>query len=287
MVPFSVACYKFVRFNIENKPQAYDFPQFRDFWIPALSSVVFYSIQTFFEKTFVSILMPYIKQCNSVEEKELRANKASKYLFKFIYYIGSVTWAFYIFMDQPWMPKLLGGSGTYSKAFDGFPYKEHAPGLKYYYLVLMGYHLGALISHFVTSKKNDFIEMGLHHILAVQLYGGSYILNLWEQGAIVVLIHDLSDITISICRALSQTIYQHLAAVLFISNMAVWVYTRMVVFPYLIYTNFISDADFGWNLTLPTICALLSCLFLLHCYWFMLFCKMVTNYAKTGKTEDI
>jgi len=185
------------------------------------------------------------------------------------------------------MPKLLGGSGSYSNCWIEFPYQKHVPGLKYYYLILMGYHAGALIVHFMHSKKNDFIEMGLHHIVTLQLIGGSYLINIWEIGAVIFLIHDFSDITISISKGLSQTVYQKITAVLFISNMGVWFYTRMVVFPYLIYIIFVSDVDCGWYLTRPTIGALLSCLFILHCYWFVLFCKMVGNFAKTGAAEDI
>jgi len=184
------------------------------------------------------------------------------------------------------MPKLLGGSGHYLNSWKDFPYQEHAPGLKYYYLILMGYHCGNLIAIFLQNKRNDFIEMGLHHILAVQLIGGSYLLNIWELGSIVFLVHDMSDAMIAIPRALGNTIFKTATVYFFWIMLAVWVYTRMTVFPYLIYFIFTSDANMGWSLTLPTLGALLSCLFILHCYWFTLFVNMVAKYFKFGSVED-
>jgi len=122
MVPFFIACYNFVRYNMEHKPETYEYPEFKDFWIPAASSIVFYGIQLFFERVFFQILMPFIKPCKSDQEKEKRAMKASKCLQKCVFYIGAVVWGFYIFLDQPFMPKLLGGSGDYNNGFNDFPY---------------------------------------------------------------------------------------------------------------------------------------------------------------------
>jgi hypothetical protein len=69
----------------------------------------------------------------------------------------------------------------------------------------MGYHFGGLISHFFHSRKNDFIEMGLHHIVAIYLYGGGYLFNAWEGSAVICLIHDLADFTTGICKAGAET----------------------------------------------------------------------------------
>ncbi len=44
MVPFFLACYNFVRYNMEHKPDNYEFPQFKDFWIAGASSIIFYTI---------------------------------------------------------------------------------------------------------------------------------------------------------------------------------------------------------------------------------------------------
>ena len=48
---------------------------------------------------------------------------------------------YYILKDQDYMPKMLGGSGTYMNCFKGGPYINHTPYLKEYYLLVTGYHL--------------------------------------------------------------------------------------------------------------------------------------------------
>lgn len=69
--------------------------------------------------------------------------------------------------------------------------------------------------------------------------------------------------------------------------MAVWFYSRMVVLPWTIYTLHVTPVDMGWKYTMPTFCYLLSCMFMLHCYWFMLFCRMLSKFVSSGVAEDI
>ena len=45
------------------------------------------------------------------------------------------------------MPKSLLGSGDFMKGFDEYPFPIHAPWLKEYILITMGYHVSGLIMH--------------------------------------------------------------------------------------------------------------------------------------------
>jgi len=49
------------------------------------------------------------------------------------------------------LPPSLGGKGHISKGFENFVFSEHAPMLKEYFLVTMGYHIGGLVTHFFES----------------------------------------------------------------------------------------------------------------------------------------
>jgi len=205
MIPFTIAGKNFSAENYKNKPSDYEFPVFSDMKIPMATSVVFYGIQVLCERIFTSLTMPYIKACKSESEKEMRAKKSAKYLFRLFYFLGAIIWGYRVLINQPYMPRALGGKGDFVLAWDNFPYQQHAPELKEYILVLMGYHFGGLISHFFHSRKNDFIEMGLHHIVAIYLYGGGYLFNAWEASAVICLIHDLADFTTGICKAGAET----------------------------------------------------------------------------------
>ena len=68
-----------------------------------------------------------------------------------------------------------------ANAWKNFDAPVHAPGMKMYTLITMGYHVGGLVQHFITKEKgSDFLEMALHHFVAFYLYFGYYMSNMWE-----------------------------------------------------------------------------------------------------------
>lgn len=80
----------------------------------------------------------------------------------------------------------------------------------------MGYHIGSLINHFFAKKKaNDYVEMMFHHIVTAYLYAYSY-MSCCLIGAIVSLIHDITDIFVSFTRATSESKLSALTAYSFI-----------------------------------------------------------------------
>ena len=100
----------------------------------------------------------------------------------------------------------------------------------------MGYHVGGLITHFFSSSKaNDFIEMGLHHIVAIYLFGGCYLFNAWEIGSTIAFLHDIADITTNLVKALAESVFKLATVGVFLTHMSIWFWTRICVLPYLIY----------------------------------------------------
>ena len=82
------------------------------------------------------------------------------------------------------------------------------------------------------GKTRDIIEMTLHEIITIYLYGGCYIVNYWEIGSVISLIHGVSDILIMASKVMSETNHGNITAGIFVSAMIVWFYTRLVVFPW-------------------------------------------------------
>ena len=172
--------------------------------------------------------------------------------------------------------------------FKDFPYPKHAPYLKEYLLITMGYHTGGLITHFFHDRKNDFVEIALHHIVTIYLFGGCFLCNVWEIGSVIAFLHDIADITTNIVKCLAESSFKTCTAIVFILHMFIWFYTRNLLLPYMIYCIlFVFEMDFGGQwLIQPFFGYLLGCMFLLHCYWFTLFVKMLSKYCKSGSTED-
>ena len=99
----------------------------------------------------------------------------------------------------------------------------------------MGYHVGGLITHFLGTRRSDFVEMGLHHILSLYLYGGAYLYNLLEVGCVIAFLHDTADITTNVVKALAETKLKMPTAIVFITHMVIWFYTRNFLLPIYIF----------------------------------------------------
>lgn len=113
--------------------------------------------------------------------------------------------------------------------------------------------------------------MTLHEILTIYLYGGCYLVQLWEMGALISLLHGVSDILIMVSKVLSESKVSHLAAGTFVTEMIVWFYTRLIVFPWIIWFYAHEDLEYGFWLIKPFFVYGLSCLVFMHAYWFGLF----------------
>jgi hypothetical protein len=119
--------------------------------------------------------------------------------------------------------------------FQDYPYAKEDKNVKWYILATQGYHLCSLIEHFLMPRRNDFVEMALHHIVTIYLYTGCYLMNCYQIGAVIALLHDVADITTTACKAFAETKFKISTIVIFITNTIVWAYTRNIVFPWIIY----------------------------------------------------
>ena len=73
--------------------------------------------------------------------------------------------------------------------------------------------------------------MSLHHLLALYLYGGCYMCNCWECGAVIAYMHDIADVTANMTKGMAETKYKSAAGIIFVCHILLWAFTRMWVFP--------------------------------------------------------
>lgn len=71
-------------------------------------------------------------------------------------------------------------------------------------------------------------------------------------------------------------------------NVVIWGWTRLFVLPFhCIYDAIIMKSpEMNTTLPKPGFVYLLSCMVMLHAYWFFLFFKLFARYSKTGEAED-
>ena len=120
--PFGKACYDFIVVAQASKPKVYEFPKITDFSAMLVTTVFFAVLQSICETSFKGIIRPYIKKCACDKERDLRAAKAAKYIYRIFYFFFSVVWGFNVLIDQPYMPPSMGGKGSLSLMWKDFPY---------------------------------------------------------------------------------------------------------------------------------------------------------------------
>ena len=224
------------------------------------------------------------------EEVELRSQRAADFMVKAIYKIASVSIGFYILKDTKYFPRCLGGSGDYNLIWEGMPYPSHTPYLKEYYISCTSYHAGVLFNTIIGPKRDDFVEMMLHHSVTVYLLFGSYMMNVWECGIIISYLHDFSDITAHMSKMWSNTTWMFIGIPNAVATLVNWFYCRCYILPYFVYNLYHQVMDLKLfdkqGITGSIYIYLLSCLVALHYFWFYQILKIVMRAVFKNDSDD-
>ena len=106
-------------------------------------------------------------------------------------------------------------------------------------------------------------------------------------GGPVTFLHNWADVTTSFTRIWSDTHYfKSISLPSFLFTVMIWFYSRLFVFASLIYSYLSIDFYVQSPIMQPIFGFLLSCLYVLHVYWFSLFMKMIAVALFKNKYED-
>jgi hypothetical protein len=207
---------------------------------------LFFSITKYITKSFfVSVAKPFCKDQNDPVMLEARANKAGKKLWQTIFYICTVNYGYKTLKNTEWLPWFLGGTGSWEGFATDVPFAPVPENVIDYYMFELGYIGGAAIEHIIFEERtNDFLMYFLHHICAVTLIIASYCANCLGIGCLVLFHLDLADIFTASASGFGQTKYDKLAAINFFTLMGVWLYTRMLILPWIVYKIFNGEHKF-------------------------------------------
>ena len=103
----------------------------------------------------------------------------------------------------------------------------------------MAYHGYELVYTLAFQRgRRDFPEYILHHLVTILLISFSYTLNHMRIGAVIMLIHDFTDVIISIFKCAIDTMSTPIQVLVYIVNVSAWVFYRnyfftfKVIYPY-------------------------------------------------------
>jgi hypothetical protein len=294
LIPFLISFDKLLQ-DYKDKNPAYPWPEYDDLLIALYSCIVMLVL-----KNYVERLAPYadrfISQRYQAQDRKERSKRFVYCLLKASYFTFAVLFAYFTLKDSDFTPPQLGGSGDLRNVFKDYPYQSHdsVPYLRSYVMVELGYHLHSLVDLLLHKSRNDFVEMLLHHLATCFLTSLAYFLNYSAVSALVLMVHDISDVFVSFCRAFTDTPYTALSLSLFAGLYSTFAYYRLYFFPFhLIYQGYylnpgtISQQHQEQNYGLHVLGFMVHCLVALHVYWFFLLTKMFTRYWDSGVTRDL
>jgi hypothetical protein len=135
------------------------------------------------------------------------------------------------------------------------------------------------------KAERKFHEYLLHHFIAVSLILFSLMSNQIVAGAMILIVHDMSDIIMAGARGYIETVYEtkFSSGLLYFSLLVVWVFCRIFVFPFCLLANvwvnvpLPTDEWYMINLEYKYLLTMACVLYVMHLYWTFYLMKVGVN----------
>ena len=179
-----------------------------------------------------------------------------------------------------------------SHAWIGYPFHTLTSKVQWYYFIKLGFYASLSITGMLFDvKRKDFWEMQLHHFTTALLMTFSYTSGMHRIGALILLVHDVSDIFLEYAKGTNYIWEGSAATSIFFAVFAVmFLICRLVVYPaYMIKQTLVhSEQDFchrSWY-SLDFMGVLLSILLCLHVFWMYLITNILIKAVTGGAIQD-
>ena len=118
----------------------------------------------------------------------------------FLYSILSyISW--FTIKDSNFLHWTLFGSATDISLSENYPCKPFPPFYVEVYLFKLTYYFDELVTVFLYHRhKHDFYEMTSHHLATITLVYSTYATNLLGWGGPIMILHNISDIFLSVFK---------------------------------------------------------------------------------------
>lgn len=155
----------------------------------------------------------------------------SERVHKLFIYTVTTLMLFYILKNSDFLHVYLQGNKPNPNYFNNYPCTKLPNYLDDFYVMKLAYHGYEMVYTLLFQRhRRDFPEYILHHTVTLFLISFSYSLNFLNIGAVIMLLHDYSDIILSIFKLTVDTtsaIVQYIAYAIMLSN---WIFTRHYFF---------------------------------------------------------
>jgi len=249
-----------------------------------------------------------------VRKNEEKLIKFGEYVFRLLYHSSVAMVGLWYFKDKPWWDE---GKGGMLLVFKGYPNHTIDPGMALYYLLQCAYNIEAMISllelsvtvsfenPFATKKllsqrplkigwsptrRGDFTEMLVHHVITNLLVVGSSVCRFTRVGSMVFLIHDVSDVPVDLSKLANFMKWKIATVICFLLLMAVWAVTRLWILPFVIikgtfeHSPILCKTDQALVSIFQALLVVITCL---HAFWFVILIRMGYRLVAKGERHDL
>jgi hypothetical protein len=235
------------------------------------------------------------------DRSEKDRSKLSEALFYTAYYTAAFAYFLvYVVGNEAFLQEwtLLTNEPIVRNIFDPYP-PPRSEFVQIFYMQALGFYASALVFLVAfDTRRKDFLQLLLHHIVTVSLLAISYVYSYTRVGALIVALHDFGDIFLYGATALNKLGCAGADTAVFAMFAATFAVTRLVVLPRLVHGVLIESLEMvvshptfnGWGMYFETALmhwgaffVMLNTLILLHCFWFTLILRMIYREVFLGK----
>ena len=252
-------------------------------------------VKTPMESTAFEIFMRILPQKKFPLDSEGRRAKAEmlgERIFRLVINVTCSALLYKILLqeDCDFLHSYLGGTVDVPLYYKNYPCGNSPEYLNDFYVFKLSYHMYELVYCLAYQRKRpDFPEYVLHHLMTWSLIFFSYSLSMTSLGCIVMLVHDVTDLAVTLFKLTIDITPIAIQAITYVQMLVSWVYFRLWFFPvhiiYHLYWECYGDGKVCANVNysmLNMLLAFIGGLFCLHLFWFFL---MVQGLLKRCRSK--
>lgn len=207
-----------------------------------------------------------------------------------MFYAVSLSWGLLICGRRGWV-----WLHDYDAVFNHVPDLMRNPeriemDLYMFYMFQMAFYTHSIHAHAfgAETKRDDFVEMLVHHVVTLGLLYTSFATRFVAGGTLIVVVHDAADLVFECAKLCIYNQRELLANIVFGIWVAVWVVTRLIYFPFYIVRGCVWEnvARLGFFPTYSFNAITLLILLALHVFWTTMIVRMIVRMI-TGDAKRL
>nr|XP_008001404.1 ceramide synthase 5 isoform X3 [Chlorocebus sabaeus] len=214
------------------------------------------------------------------QDKPPTLTKFCESMWRFTFYLCIFCYGIRFLWSSPWFWDIR-------QCWHNYPFQPLSSGLYYYYIMELAFYWSLMFSQFTDIKRKDFLIMFVHHLVTIGLISFSYINNMVRAGTLIMCLHDVSDFLLEAAKLANYAKYQRLCDTLFVIFSAVFMVTRLGIYPFWILNTTLFES---WEIIGPyaswwLLNGLLLTLQILHVIWSYLIARIALKALIRGKVS--